>query len=148
MPSIGAQMRNAPVAHRARPTVTMSVTIALTGDAAGAAPSGTSASISKAIGTIVTAMSAMTVPATVGVMMRLSSASRAASPNWIREEITISVASIAGPPWVRAVTHTAMNAPDVPMMSMWPAPIRPKRTACAIVLIPLMTSAANTAQIR
>ena len=32
---------------------------------------------------------------------------------------------VAGPPFDRAATHTAMNAPDVPMMSTCPAPDSP-----------------------
>ena len=55
---------------------------------------------------------------------------------------------MAGPPLVRAATHTAMNAPDVPMMSTCPEPIRPTRTAWRTVVTPLTSSAAKTAHDR
>ena len=51
---------------------------------------------------------------------------------------------VAGPPFDRAATHTAMNAPDVPMMSTCPAPTRPTRTAWSTVVTPLTISAAKT----
>ena len=51
-----------------------------------------------------------------------------------------------GPPATKAATQTAMKAPDVPMMSTCPAPIRPMRTAWRIVVAPLISSAAKTAQ--
>ena len=60
----------------------------------------------------------------------------------------MSVASKAGPPSTRAVMHTAMKAPEVPMIRMWPAPKRPTRTACRTVVDPLMISAAKIAQDR
>ena len=66
-------------------------------------------------GITVTAMSMMTVPATVGVMILRTHASRAAKPNWNSAEMSTSVASMAGPPSASAVTLTAMNAPEVPM---------------------------------
>ena len=53
-----------------------------------------------------------------------------------------------GPPFTSAVTQTAMKAPDVPMKSTCPAPIRPTRTAWRIVVKPLIRSAANTAHDR
>ena len=37
------------------------------------------------------------------------------------------LAIVDGPPSTSAATHTAMKAPDVPMMSTCPAPIRPNR---------------------
>ena len=52
---------------------------------------------------------------------------------------------VDGPPFARAATHTAMKAPDVPMISTCPAPIRPTRTAWRMVVVPLMNSAAKTA---
>ena len=77
--------------------------------------SGTWVNMPKTIGITVTGISMMTVPATVGVRMRRSSESRHASRNWKREEMTTSVASMAGPPWAIAPTQIAMKAPDVPM---------------------------------
>ena len=52
---------------------------------------------------------------------------------------------MAGPPVTSAPIQTAMNAPDVPMNSTCPDPIRPTRTACNVVVTPLTSSAANTA---
>ena len=56
----------------------------------------------------------------------------------------IRLAIVAGPPLTSAATHTAMNAPDVPMMSTCPAPTRPTRTAWRTVVTPLTISAAKT----
>lgn len=58
------------------------------------------------------------------------------------------VAIREGPPSTIAATHTAMKAPDVPMMSTWPAPTRPTRMACRTVVTPLTISAAKTPQVR
>ena len=59
--------------------------------------------------------------------------------------MTIRLAIVEGPPLTRAATHTAMKAPEVPMMSTYPAPIRPTRIAWRIVVAPLTSSAAKTA---
>ena len=109
--------------------MTPTVTVAHAGAADAGVPSGTSVNMRKTTGMMVTAINAITVPDTTGVMMRRSNESRAASPNWKSEDATISVASNAGPPSMSAVTQTAMKAPDVPMMSTCPAPTRPIRTA-------------------
>ena len=58
--------------------------------------------------------------------------------------MTTRLAMVAGPPLARAATHTAMNAPDVPMMSTWPDPTRPTRMAWSAVVRPLTMSAAKT----
>ena len=50
-----------------------------------------------------------------------------------------------GPPSTRAATQTAMKAPDVPIISTCPAPIRPTRTVWRTVVTPLISSAAKTA---
>ena len=52
---------------------------------------------------------------------------------------------MAGPPVTSAPIQTAMNAPDVPMNSTCPDPIRRNRTACRMVVAPLTSRAANTA---
>ena len=72
------------------------VTAALAGAAAGGTPSGTSVNMPKMIGMTVTGISMITVPATVGVKIRRSHASRAESMNWHSEETMIRVASSAG----------------------------------------------------
>ncbi|MCE2461720.1 MAG: hypothetical protein J4F38_13210 [Pseudomonadales bacterium] len=74
-------------------------------------------SMPKMIGMTVTAMSMITVPATVGVSTRRKRESRAENANWNNAEMTTRVASSAGPPSTNAVTQMAMNAPDVPMAS-------------------------------
>ena len=107
-------------------------------------PSGTSAAVSNTIGITVTAISMITVPVTTGVNMRRSRERRAARMNWNNDDTIIRLAIVAGPPCTRAVTQTAMNAPEVPMISTCPAPTRPTRTACSTVVIPLISNAANT----
>ena len=144
----GAQRRSAPFALSAMPTTTRAVARAQTGAAKGGAAAGTCISMSKTIGITVTAISMMTVPATVGVRIRRRRESRAESANWKNEEMTTRVASMAGPPSAIAATQTAMNAPEVPIMSTYPAPTRPTRTAWSTVVTPLTATAANTAQDR
>ena len=114
----GAQRRQTPAARRVTATVTTIVTAALTGAAAGDAPSGTWVSMSKTMGMTVTAISMITVPQTVGVKSRRSSASRTERANCTRAEAATSDASIPGPPSARAVTQTAMKAPEVPIIRM------------------------------
>ena len=97
--------------------MTMNVVAALAGAATGEVPSGTSSSMPKTMGITVTAMSMITVPATVGVTIRRSSESRSESANWNRAEMATRVASSPGPPCTSAVTHTAMKAPEVPIRS-------------------------------
>ena len=116
-PITGAHRRSGPVAFSASPLMSSTVARALTGADNGAAPARTWVSMSNTIGITVTAISMITVPATVGVSTLRSRDSRAARANWNNEEITTRVASIAGPPLARAATHTAMNAPEVPISS-------------------------------
>ena len=113
----GAQRRNAPLALSAMQMMTRAVARAQTGAAEAGVPGGTWVSMPKTIGITVTAMSMMTVPATVGVSIRRRRERRAESANWKSEETTTRVASMAGPPCAIAVTQTAMNAPEVPIMS-------------------------------
>ena len=115
IPMIGTQRRHTPETRSASITMTNKVAIAHAGAAAEGVPSGTSANISKTIGITVTAINMITVPATVGVMIRRNSESRVESANWNNDEMTTRVASIAGPPLASAVTQTAINAPEVPM---------------------------------
>ena len=61
--------------------ITSTVARAVSGAPAGGAAAGTSASMSKTIGITVTAISMITVPATVGVNTRRSSDSRVARRN-------------------------------------------------------------------
>ncbi len=97
--------------------MTSSVPPATTGAAAGAAPSGTSASLRRMTGASVTGINMSTVPATVGVKILRNRDSLAARTNWNRDEITISVASRLGPPCSRAAMQMAINALLLPMSS-------------------------------
>ena len=98
--------------------MTRMVERAAIGAAIGDAFSGTSLSVSNMMGITATAISMITVPETTGVKIRRSQDRREASRNWKRDEMTIRLAIVAGPPSTSAVTQTAMNAPEVPMTSM------------------------------
>ena len=93
----------------------------------------------------VAAINMITVPETTGVKIRRSSESRAAIANWNSEDTTMRLAIRDGPPSTRAATQIAMNAPDGPIMSTCPAPIRPTLEAWRIVVAPLTSSAAKMA---
>ena len=97
--------------------ITSTGTSALVGALQAELPSGEAVTMSKTSGITVTAISISTVPATTGVTSRLNSDSLAASKNWNSDDATTSVASKPGPPSTSAATHTAMNAPEVPIMS-------------------------------
>ena len=128
--------------------MTATATMNVIGAAAGEASSGTRVNWSNTIGITLTEISMMTVPVTVVVNNLRSSRSREESRNWNSDETMTSLARSMGPPWLRAAMLTAMNAPEVPMSRMKPAPIRHRRTACRIVVTPLTKMAANTAQAR
>ena len=145
-PMIGPHRRRIPGARSAIPTAMSMVTANAAGAAFGDAPAVELSIMSKTMGMTVTAISMMIVPATAGVMIRRTAAIRRTSRNWKNDEATTSVASRPGPPSTSAVTHTEMNAPDVPIMRTWPAPRRPSRTACSIVVSPLISSAPKTDQ--
>ena len=68
----GATRLQRPPTRSIMMTETASVTPAMTGPAAGGAPAGRSRTVSKAIGRTLTAISIVTVPETVGVMIRRS----------------------------------------------------------------------------
>ena len=79
------------------------------------------------------------MPATTGVNTRRSHESRLAIRNWKSDDTTTRLAMVAGPPLTRAATHTAMKAPEVPMIRTCPAPIRPSLRAWRAVVNPLIT---------
>ena len=85
----------------------------------------------------------ITVPATVGVMMRRRIERRPARRNWKSDEAITSVVSRAGPPCTSAATETAMKAPEVPMMRTYPDPRRPSRMTWTMLVRPLTMSAPN-----
>ena len=144
----GAQSRQIPVSRSDTSTDAARVTSAVTGAAAGAAAAGTSVSCANTMGAMLTGISMSTVPATVGVNTRRKAAILEPRMNCTKEATMISVASKAGPPCSMALTLTARKADVLPMTRMYPAPSRPKRTACTIVAMPHTISAANTAQFR
>ena len=144
MPATGDHSRHADGARSTRAATVARVARAAAGAAVWEAPSGTSVSEPNTIGMTVAAISMMTVPETTGVNIRRSSESRAARANWNSDDTTMRLAIMAGPPFTKAATHTAMNAPEVPMMSTCPAPTRPTLTAWRIVVTPLTMSAAKT----
>ena len=148
MPATGDHSRSDGGARSTMPPTTSSVTPAASGAAMSSVPSGTLVSEPKMTGATVTAISMITVPVTTGVKIRRSNDSRHASRNWNSAETTTRLASVAGPASSSAATHTAMNAPDVPMMSTCPEPKRPHRAACSTVVSPQTTIAANTPHVR
>ena len=148
MARTGVQARTIRLPRSIRPTTARSVTAVTVGAAAAWASSGTRVSMAYPIGITVTATSAMSVPDTTGVMIRLRSASRAARANWQRAETTTSVPRSAGPPAASARTATPTEAPDAPITVSVPAPIPPMRTAWTIVMRPPMTIAAKMAHER
>ena len=121
---------------------------AANGEAAEGVPSGTSASMPNTMGMTVAAISMMTVPETTGVKIRRSTERRAARANWNSADMTTRLAITAGPPSTSAATQTAKNAPEAPMTRMCPAPMRQTRAAWMMVVMPLISSAANTAHAR
>ena len=143
MPMTGDHSRKAGGARSTSPATVTSVASAAAGATPAGVPSGASVSVLNTNGKTVAAISMMTVPDTTGVNIRRSSDSRAASRNWKSDDTTIKLAIVSGPPLTKAATHTAMNAPDVPMTSRCPAPTLPNRTACRTVVTPLTSSAAN-----
>ena len=98
MPISGPQRRTGPVNLSITASVTTSVESTVTGAARGEAPGGTFFWKSKRKGMTFTAINMITVPATVGVMMRLRSERRPARRNWKSDETMTSVVSRAGPP--------------------------------------------------
>ena len=146
MPISGDHNRNAGGARSISAVTVARVARAVTGAAASDAPSGTSCIVSNTIGMTVAAISMITVPETIGVKIRRSSESRAASMNWNSDDMTTRLAIVEGPPSTRAATQTAMKAPDVPIIRTCPEPIRPKRTAWRMVVTPLTSSAAKAPQ--
>ena len=55
------------------------------------------------------------------------------------------VASSAGPLLATAAMQTVIKAPEVPMTSTCPVPIRPMRNACSTVVVPQTATEASTA---
>ena len=146
IPINGPHSRAGPLNFSITASVTTSVAMTVTGAARGPLPSGTLSMKSKRNGITLTAISMITVPATVGVRIRRSSDRRPASRNWKSDDTMISVASRPGPPCWSAATDTAMNAPDVPIISTYPDPSRPTRRACRMVATPLTRSAPKAPQ--
>ena len=148
MPMMGDHRRRTGGARNTSAAVTIIVASAVISAPVSEDPSGVSVIVENMMGMTVAAISIITVPQTTGVKMRRSSANFAASANWNSDDTTMRLAIVAGPALMRAAAHTAMNAPDVPMMRMCPAPILQTRAACNMVARPLTNSAANAPQAR
>ena len=118
--------------------------MATSGGAKDSVPSGASLTMSYTMGMMVAAMSMITVPETTGVKMPRKKERRAARANWNSADTTTRLAISAGPPWISAATQTAKNAPEVPIISMCPAPMRQRRADWSTVVMPLMSRAAKT----
>ena len=98
IPIRGPHSRTGPVNRSITAKVTPSVASTVTGPARGSLPSGTLSRKSKRKGITFTAISMITVPATVGVRIRRRSERRPARRNWKSDEMITSVATSAGPP--------------------------------------------------
>ena len=114
-PIIGTQSRSTPVVRKAITAMTKSVKPPLAGPASAGTSAGTCLIWSKTMGMTVTAISMTTVPATVGVITCRSHSKRDAKRNCVSADRITNVANIAGPPSAMAVTHTAINAAEVPI---------------------------------
>ena len=121
----GAQRRSAPEPLSAAQTMTSTVTPAVSGATPAGVPSGTSSSIPKKTGMTVTGRSMTSVAETLPLRIRRKSAIRAERTNWKTADTTTRVASSAGPPFWIASTQSQMKAAELPITSVWPAPIRP-----------------------
>ena len=132
--------------RRLSDAATASVAAAAIGAPQADAPTGASRNVSNMIGMMGTGISIITVPSATGVNTRLRRDSRHATANWISDEAAIKLAIIAGPPDAIAAAQTAMNAPDVPIIRLCPAPNRPIFAAWRIVIAPATSSAAKTPQ--
>ena len=128
--------------------MTSTTTSALSGGARVGLPSGTALSRSKTAGITVTGISMITVPETDGVRIRWNSDSLAERRIGTNDAIRTRIAISAGPPSETAATQTAMKAPEAPITSTWPEPIRPTRKACTIVVAPQIATVPNTAHER
>ena len=148
MPISGAQSCRRPFAPKTRPTNTSRVSAALTGAAAGGAPSVANVSMSKATGMTATAISISTTPDTTGVIMRRSHDRRPDSTSCTSAQTITRFITSATPPCESARTQTAMAGVALPEIRTCPAPKRPKRKACSIVTSPQTSNAAKTAQDR
>ena len=120
----GAIGRQRPLARNVRTTETTRVTPAISGPAVVGALSGRSWSVSNAIGNTLTAISIVTVPETVGVMIRLSVGNHRAWAIWTRLQTISRLANVAGPSAEIVATMIAMNMAAGQVSTTWPAPNR------------------------
>ena len=103
IPSMGDQSCTVRGERSSRTAMSPNVTMDTAGAAQGDTPSGTLVSILNTPSMTVADMSIRTMPDTVGVIIRRNSERRAATTNFISDEITTRLASIAGPPSISAV---------------------------------------------
>ena len=144
----GPAMRQAPLARSVTITETSSVTPAMAGPEAAGAPAGKSCTLSKAMGSTLTAISIVTVPVTTGVKILRRVGIHQASATWTTQHVTSSVANVDGPADETVATMIAMNSAAGQVSTTWPAPNRQAWNACNAVIAALITSAAKTDQVR
>ena len=89
-----------------------------------------------------------TVPATNGLMTRLSQESREMNTNCINAEATIRLDSKAGPPATSAEIQMAMKADPETTLREYPDPNLQNRKVCSIEPIPQTTRAEKKIQDR
>ena len=136
------------MARSATITDTSSVTPAIAGPAADGAPAGRSPTLSNAMGSTLTAISIVTVPETVGVMIRRSVGSHQASAICSRLHTTMRLANVPSPAVEIVTTMIAMNIAAGQASAMWPAPNRRSWNACSAVMTAQVIIAAKTPQVR
>ena len=144
----GPMIRHRPLARRVTITETRSVTAAIAGPETVGAPAGRSWTLSKAIGSTLTAINMVTVPVTTGVKIRRRVGSHQASAIWITQHTTSRLMNVAGPAAEIVVTMIAMNSAAGQESTIWPAPNRQNWNAWRAVIAALISSAAKTLQIR
>ena len=144
----GAARRQRPLARNVKITETSTVIPAMSGPAEAEAPAGRSWRVSKAIGKTLTAISIVTVPETVGVMIRRSVGSHQASATRTRLQTIIRLANVAGPAAEIVATMIAMNMAAGQVSAMCPAPNRHSWNACNEVIAAQINIAAKTLQVK
>ena len=127
---------------------TSKVNPAISGPTVAGVPAGRSWSVSNAIGKTLTAISIVTVPETVGVMIRRSVGSHQASATWTRLHTISKLAKVAGPAAGIVATMIAMNIAAGQVSTMWPAPNRHSWNDCKVVIAAQISIAAKTLQVK
>ena len=147
MPHNGAQRRSVSEPRRVIPTMMARVARAATGADQGE-DTGASSRRPSATEARESAISIITVPYTVGVMIRLMLNSHLEKMIWNAAETSTRVVIVVGPPSTSAMMQNGMAAKDVYTGKTAPVPMGPSRTTCSNVDTPITTSVANTSHSR